>query len=172
MWVARSINTFVMLKYIICYWPREINRFDDIISDLRMRFHDFVFNLSQLAWFTQDLGRDMDFTDIMDYCGNSASDNTEFTVILKVSKVIVKPERFCVTPGKFTVFAWFPDPFDITTISDAKADAAHLLWMNTCGVCLDQISDLCEEYMCDNCEDGCENDEGDYDDDDDDCDDD
>jgi hypothetical protein len=100
-----------------------------------------------------------------DYCGNSASDNTEFTVILKVSKTIVKPERFCVNPGKFTVFVWFPDPYDVTTINDAKADAAPLLNMNTCGKCLDQICDLCEEYMCDGCEDGCENDEGECDDD-------
>jgi hypothetical protein len=101
----------------------------------------------------------------MDYCGNSSSDNTVFTVILKVSNTIVKPERFCATPGKFTVFAWFPEPFDITMTKDAKADGAPLLKMNTCGECLDSMDDLCEEYMCDDCENACENDEGEYDDD-------
>ncbi|MGA1863811.1 MAG: HYR domain-containing protein [bacterium] len=102
-----------------------------------------------------------------DYCGNSASDSTEFTIILKVSKTIVKPERFCVNPGKFTVFVWFPDPFDVTTITDAMADASPLLKMNTCGWCLDQIND-CEGYKCDECEDGCVNDEAEYEDEEDD----
>ncbi|MGA1840243.1 MAG: HYR domain-containing protein [bacterium] len=106
-----------------------------------------------------------------DYCGNSASDSTEFTIILKVSKTIVKPERFCVNPGKFTVFVWFPDPFDVTTITDAMADAAPLLKMNTCGWCQDRIK-YCEEYKCDECEDGCVNDVEEYEDEEDDeCDD-
>lgn len=99
-----------------------------------------------------------------DYCGNSASDSTEFTIILKVSRTIVKPERFCVNPGKFTVFVWFPDPFNVTTITDAMADASPLLNMNTCGRCLAPIGDACEEYKCDKCEDGCVNDEAEYED--------
>ncbi|MGA1791120.1 MAG: HYR domain-containing protein [bacterium] len=98
-----------------------------------------------------------------DYCDNSASASTEFTIILKVSEMVVKPERLCKNRGKFTVFVWFPDPFDVRTIRDALCDGALMLKMNTCGWCKDHICDWCEKYFCDDdCEDDDDEDGVDY----------
>ena len=101
-----------------------------------------------------------------DKCGNSAFDATEFSIILyiPVGKMIVKPERFCVNPGRFTNFLWFPEPYEVETLAitkEAKCDGAHLEKINTCAWCLDEICDQCEKYLHD-----------DYDYDDDECDDD
>jgi hypothetical protein len=98
-----------------------------------------------------------------DYCDNSASVSTEFTVILKVEELVVKPERLCINPGKFTVFVWFPDPFDVTTISDSLCDGAPMLRINTCGWCKDHVCDWCENFTCDDdCEDDDDEDGFDY----------
>jgi len=98
-----------------------------------------------------------------DYCGNSASVSTEFTVILKVQEMVVKPERLCINPGKFTVFVWFPDPFDVGSISDSLCDGAPMLRINTCGWCRDHLCDWCEKYFCDDdCEDDDDEDGVDY----------
>jgi len=94
-----------------------------------------------------------------DVCGNTADASTEFTIVLKIPdwKMAVKPERLRMNHGKFTVFVMFPDPYDVTTISEARCDGAPMLCMHTCGWCMDHICDMCKKYVCDDdCDDDCD----------------
>jgi len=69
-----------------------------------------------------------------DFSGNAASDDTAFTIILFIpeGRTIVKPESFCLNPGRFNTFVWFSDPYDVTLITEARCDGAPLEKLNIC----------------------------------------
>lgn len=63
-----------------------------------------------------------------DMYGNSATTDIEFEVILKVDAggLIVNLKALKVNPGKFTVFAVFPEPYNAMNITSAEADGAGM----------------------------------------------
>lgn len=73
--ISTAIDPFVMLENNFSYWPREIERFQNIVSRLGMAAEDGNFHRVKSGRLGENLVWNANFSDVMNLCRKSQAIN-------------------------------------------------------------------------------------------------